>query len=206
MHKRVTGVIVLIFFIGVFCYGCQTDEIAKIEENKEKAPVSETGEAGSQGSEAGIEDLGALQYCVYVCGQVQEAGVYRLRAGSRVIDAITAAGGFTDQAAKEFWNLAEPVYDGQRIYVPDMTEIKEQPPDSSMNTENGAFLSDGRLDINRATVADFMTLPGIGEKRAGDIVNYRKEYGSFSKIEDIKNVAGIKDSVFEKIKNLIAVR
>lgn len=191
-----------IFFIGVVCYGCEAEQIGKIEE-KETASVSASGEADREADGTGDDPVEAVGLCVYVCGQVQKPGVYRLEAGSRIVDAIDAAGGFTEAAAKEYWNLAERAADGERIYVPDLTEAAS--PDFGEASPTGAWSADGRLNINRATKEELMTLPGIGEKRAGDIIAYRTANGSFAEPEDVKQVSGIKDSVYEQIKDRITV-
>lgn len=190
-----------IFCIGVVCYGCEAEQIGKIEE-KEASSVSASGEADREAGGTGNDPVEAVELCVFVCGQVQKPGVYRLRAGSRIVDAIEAAGGFTEEAAKEYWNLAEPAADGEKIYVPDLTEAAAA-PDSGEASPSGAWSADGRLNINRATKEELMTLPGIGEKRAGDIIAYRTANGSFAKPEDVKKVSGIKDSVYEEIKDRI---
>ncbi len=206
MHKKiVTCCIVITVVFGVLFYGCQANQIEKIEE-KEETLADSAGETNREVGEAGAEGVGALQPCVFVCGQVKEAGVYRLVAGSRIIDAISAAGGFTEQAAKEYWNLAEPVTDGQKIYVPDLTEAVSRPADTQAGNSSGTVAPDGKLDINLATRAELLALPGIGEKRADDILAYRDKNGPFSRMEDIQKVSGIKGSVYEKIRGLITVR
>lgn len=128
---------------------------------------------------------------VYVCGQVLKPGVYELEQGSRVNDAIGAAGGITESAAVDNLNLAETVSDGQRIYVPGADEI----------TESGDF----RVNINTATRQELMTLPGIGQSKADDIISYRSNNGSFRCVEDIMEVPGIKEAAFLKLKDYITV-
>lgn len=205
MHiKNVTYCFVVIVILGVLLYGCQANQIEKIEEKE--ATIDSPGEVDCEVGETWTEGMGNLQPCVFVCGQVKEAGVYRLDAGSRIIDAITAAGGFTEQAAKEYWNLAEPVIDGQKIYVPDLTEAVSMPVDSQVGNASGAVTADGKVDINLATRDELLALPGIGEKRADDILSYRNKNGPFSCIEDIQLVSGIKGNVYEKIRALIIVR
>lgn len=128
---------------------------------------------------------------VYVCGQVMNPGVYRLEHGSRVTDAIEAAGGVTKSAFVDNLNLAEQISDGQRIYVPGTDEISEY--------------KDSRININTATKQELMTLPGIGQSRAEDIISYRSSHGSFKSVEDIMLVPGIKEAAFLKLKDYIKV-
>ena len=139
-----------------------------------------------------------VQIAVYVCGQVQQPGVVYLDKDSRVVDAVEAAGGFTKVADAEFINLAARVSDGEMIYVPDVQEGLEL-----RNQEKQAL--SGLVNINLADETLLMTLPGIGEARARDIIAYRTEHGAFTSIEDLMNISGIKESLFEKIKDKIVV-
>ena len=134
---------------------------------------------------------------VYVCGQVTAPGVYELENNSRVFQAVQAAGGFTQDADLNAVNQAEKVEDGQQIYIPSLQEKEE---DSSGKT------SDGKIDINTATLEELQTLPGIGQSKAESIVRYREEKGKFKKEEDLMEIEGIKNGVFQKIKDKIVVK
>ncbi len=131
---------------------------------------------------------------VYICGCVNEPGVYELDETSRIWDAIQAAGGTTSDAREEALNQAEHVVDGQTIYVPTREEETSE-----------SLISDSRININEATKEEWMTLPGIGESKAESILEYRKENGAFQSIEDLMNIPGIKEGVFNKIKEHIKV-
>lgn len=131
---------------------------------------------------------------VYVCGAVECEGVYELPEGSRVYEAIAAAGGFREDAAVTEINQAEVLKDEVQIYVPTEEEVKK-----------GQASKDGKINLNTATKAELMTLSGIGETKADSIIRYREEHGKFQSIEDIKNIDGIKDGLFERIKNSITV-
>lgn len=133
---------------------------------------------------------------VYVCGEVAQPGVVYLSEGARVVDALAAAGGFTDHADSEYVNLAAYVSDGEKLYVPDTEEGKEL---RSREAEAEA----GYVNINTADETLLMTLPGIGESKAGDIVAYRREHGDFSSIEELMRIPGIKEHLFAKIKDKI---
>lgn len=138
---------------------------------------------------------------VYVCGYVAAPGVYEFEPGHRVIDAIDAAGGFIADAADTYLNLADPLVDGSKLYVPSIEEAIKEPAKESLHTNQESPL----LNINTATMEQLMTLPGIGESKAKDIINYRESKGQFGSLEDIMNVPGIKDGVFNKVKDLISV-
>ena len=138
---------------------------------------------------------------VYVCGAVVAPGVYELDDGSRIYEAVELVGGFMEEAAEDALNLAESVTDGQMIRIP--TE-EEQEAVGRQGAEADSA-ADGKLDLNRADVAALMELPGIGQSKAEAIVGYREEHGSFSRTEDLMKVEGIKEGVFNKIKDRIKV-
>lgn len=149
---------------------------------------------------------------VHVCGQVVSPGVYQLLKGSRVYEAIALAGGCTEQGALDCLNMAQEVADGMKIQVPDQETarriLEEQPAGTGQNQLSG--LGQGQsaqtlVNINTASKEQLMTLSGIGESRAEDIIQYREEYGGFQKIEDIMKVSGIKEAAFQKIKDSITV-
>ena len=142
---------------------------------------------------------------VHVCGCVQTPGVYELNEGSRLIDAVTLAGGFTKEAAQDFVNQAMVIVDGQKIEIPSVEEVKagfvvEDP--NHVQTESG---TDKRININLATKEELMTLPGIGEAKAQSIIAYRNENHGFQSIDDIQQIAGIKEAIYSKVKDLITV-
>jgi len=144
---------------------------------------------------------------VYVCGEVKVPGVYQLPEGSRIIDLFFKAGGLTPKAAKEYWNQAQLLEDGQMYYVPTEKEASEQNKALEHDEQSGqkAEDSDEKININTASKEQLMRIPGIGEAKALAILHFRQEHGAFSSIEDIMQVEGIKDGVFEKIKNYIKI-
>lgn len=147
---------------------------------------------------------------VYVCGEVMEPGVYELKAGQRIFEAIAMAGGFTERAARSYLNLAEPVWDGMKLEVPDRdqvpsTEWRASAGQTGSGSASAGADAVGRVNLNTATKEELMTLRGIGEARAEDIIRYRQERGGFDRIEDIMEVSGIKNAAFEKIKDDITV-
>ena len=139
---------------------------------------------------------------VYICGHVQNPGVYTLPEGSRICDVFSLAGGFIETAATDYWNQARLLKDGEMIYVPSKEEAQGRPVDEA---ESGKTHESGKVNINTASKEELMTLPGIGEVKALAILAYRQENGSFSTIEELKKVEGIKDAVFTKIKAYIEI-
>lgn len=148
-------------------------------------------------SEAILEDEESSSVCyVQVSGAVNSPGVYELEADQRVYKAIEMAGGLREDADVTSLNQAEAISDGQMIYVHTVEEILEAAKEAQ---------SSNLVNINSADEKLLMTLPGVGESKAKAIVGYRDEHGNFSSIEDIKQITGIKDGVFNKIKDQITV-
>ena len=146
---------------------------------------------------------------VYVCGAVQRPDVYEISADSRIVDAVSAAGGFAIDAYPEAMNLAETVSDGSRIYVPTKEEVDALAvvySDTGSGSGDTTSDSTGRVNINTATLEELTTLPGIGDTRARAIIDYREQNGAFGNIEDIMQVTGIKEKSFSKIKDSICVK
>lgn len=153
---------------------------------------------------------GALEIAVHVCGCVNNPGVYTLCAGARINDAVAAAGGFTPEADVNYLNLAGFLQDGVKVYVPSVDETKDLAGEgadvvSSGMIGIGADVDDGLVNINTATRDELMTLPGVGESKANAIIKYREENGGFETISQIMNISGIKDGLFNKIKDKIKV-
>ena len=172
-------------------------------------------------SDASSEEAKTL--VVHICGAVSAPGVYELPAGSRIIDAVEAGGGFLPEADEACCNLAEEIVDGCQIYImtksescaDGQTEKKagiQTSPDSDMQTtdrnvrsNSAPALENGLVNLNTADIAALMTLPGIGESRAKAIISYREQHGAFAQIEDIMKISGIKQAAFSKIKDKITV-
>lgn len=145
---------------------------------------------------------------VQVGGAVLRPGVYALPQGSRVRDAIDAAGGLLADANTEKINLADLLNDGQKLVIPGASGVSGEgsefvPADEEELTDTQS--PDYLIDINYATAEELETLPGIGPTLAMRIVQYRDEHGPFQTIEDIMNVSGIGQSTFDLIKDYIYV-
>jgi competence protein ComEA len=137
---------------------------------------------------------------VYVSGNVNRQGLYSLPVGSRLNDAIQAAGGFAEDANSSGLNLAEILVDGEQIDVPQAV--------SPVATGSITRLVDPLsvlVDINTASLEQLDTLPNVGPKTAQDILDYRNTHGLFGKIEDIMDVPGIGQAKFDAMKDLITV-
>lgn len=204
-----------------------TDQNREAESNagdtdqNRKAEPSDGSTGRTELSDASSEEAKTL--VVHICGAVSAPGVYELPAGSRIIDAVEAGGGFLPEADEACCNLAEEIVDGCQIYIMTKTESCadgqtekkagiQTSPDSDMQTtdrnvrsNSATALENGLVNLNTADVAALMTLPGIGESRAKAIISYREQHGAFAQIEDIMKISGIKQAVFSKIKDKITV-
>lgn len=164
--------------------------------------ISTSDEAGSHfdSSDDSTKDDSNTDIYVHICGAVINPGVYQVPAGTRVYQALELAGGSSDDAYLSGINLADKLADGQKVYIPAEGENAE----GILSTDSGDVQS-VMININTASEAELMTLPGIGQSRAKDIINYRVKNGLFESIDDIMKVSGIKEAAFEKIKDLIKV-
>lgn len=204
-----------------------TDQNREVESNagdtdqNRKAEPSAGSTDRTELSDASSEEAKTL--VVHICGAVSAPGVYELPAGSRIIDAVEAGGGFLPEADEACCNLAEEIVDGCQIYIMTKTESCadgqtekkagiQTSPDSDMQTtdrnvrsNSATALENGLVNLNTADVAALMTLPGIGESRAKAIISYREQHGAFAQIEDIMKISGIKQAAFSKIKDKITV-
>ena len=204
-----------------------TDQNREVESNagdtdqNRKAEPSAGSTDRTELSDASSEETKTL--VVHICGAVSAPGVYELPAGSRIIDAVEAGGGFLPEADEACCNLAEEIVDGCQIYIMTKSESCadgqaekkagiQTSPDSDMQTtdinvrsNSTTALENGLVNLNTADVAALMTLPGIGESRAKAIISYREQQGAFTKIEDIMKISGIKQAAFSKIKDKITV-
>lgn len=139
-----------------------------------------------------------IKIYVHICGEVNNPGVYELAEGSRIFEAVEAAGGFTEEAAQASLNLAQVISDEEQIVILTQDEAAEK---ARLEREQAA----GIVNLNTASKEQLMTLTGIGESRAEDILRYRQESGGFQTIDEIMNVPGIKESAYLKIKDSITV-
>lgn len=212
--------------------GCEseTDSLeALLEESRMQQVAADAAEAyagpGMAGETAGTVSIdtgdkvqgeaGEPTLWVHICGFVKNPGIYEMQPDSRMYDLLMAAGGFAEGADKNVLNLADYLKDGSQIYVPGVMseDSEEQSRGSALasggeNRGYGETGENGReelVNINTASQGILETLPGIGPAKAKEILAYRREKGSFASIEEIKEVAGIKDAIYEKIKSLITV-
>lgn len=145
---------------------------------------------------------------VDVKGAVKQPGVYPLTTEERIIDALTIAGGITDEADTKLINYAQKLQDEMVIYIPKQGE--EPSPEAvatqAQPTSTTSQTTTTTVNLNTADETQLMTIPGIGPAKAASIISYRTEQGNFTTIEDVKKISGIGDKTFEKLKDYISVK
>lgn len=194
--------------------GCDDEEIIQLDDIKTSTEI-ET-EVAIDNEEMAENDENSRPFVVFVTGEVNNPGVYELGEGSRVIDAIVAAGGYTNQADENYVNLASRIQDEEMLYIPSINEVEEMKNGESTdlelkfkgNTSNKDEKSESSelININKASKEELMTLPGIGESKAEKIISYREQNGGFNSTEDIMQISGIKDGMYNKIKDRICAK
>ena len=216
-YRKKYAVMTVFFLISAsFLFGCgnkdsavpETEEFLFSAEEEKSDHTSQKSEEPAEKAErkkaeadSGTVEENPERKKVYVCGEVQASGVYELEQDSRVFEAIAKAGGLTENAAAEAVNQARVVVDGEQIYVPSLDEVKG----AGVVSEVTERTDDGKININTAGKEELMTLPGIGEAKAEKILRYREEHGAFRSIEDVMQIEGIKEGVFNKIKEDITI-
>lgn len=202
--KNVCKIWLVHIFIVILLCGCTGEEElyplghseqAQREEDAQEV-VKDTADGAGTGGAAADEEAAQSVIYVHVCGAVSAPGVVQIPAGSRAQAAVEAAGGFTGEADTAYVNLAAPIADGEQLYIPTKEEAEELRKDQ-------AAAESGLVNLNTADVKLLCTLPGIGESRAGDIIAYRQKHGGFTDTEEIMQVPGIKESTYNKIRDLI---
>ena len=195
--------ILFIMLMGIICLdfsSCNSpkEETVVIEQSEEKQNKPKTEEHSEQ-EEAWI--------WVDVSGAVSAPGVYCLKQGSRVFEAVQEAGGFLENADTTGINQASVLSDGEKLQIYTIEEVQQmevQPEmfsGSSENTESG-----GKININTADLTELQEIPGVGEKKAQSIMEYREACGGFQNIEQLQEVPGIKGKTFDKVKDYITVK
>jgi len=204
-EKIIIAIIGVILVISLVIYFLDKDEEEYIDVNNEIANLTE--EEVIEEIEEEYEEI-----ILHIIGAVKNPGIVKIKEGSRIVDVIEAAGGITEDADTSKINLAYVVEDGQKIFVPSITdEITEETEYVTSESGDNIIIDNNEgenvmVNINKATQTELETLPGIGPAMALRIIEHREENGNFENIEDIKNVKGIGDAKFENIKNNICVK
>ena len=194
--------IVVITALLLFGRNGENDEIIveQVGEPETELQIGETGIAGSDSEEAVSMSSTAIKLVVDISGCIKTPGVYEIADGTRLHEVIELAGGLTKEADIDAINQAELVTDGQKILIP----AKAEEYNSGNKSQEMTTTSD-KININTADSSSLQEIPGVGPATADKIIQYRDANGRFQSIEDIRNVSGIGDKTFEKMKDKICV-
>lgn len=203
--KQKTAIIIAgVVVVGIFIFYMTTKT-----KTYDYSVVNETIQDNTEREEEQEEKDEPKEIVIHISGAVKNEGIVRLEEGARAADAIEEAGGLTSEADLTCVNLAYLLKDGQKIYVPKVSDIDEviagNMPTSVIENNGTQEISNGKININTATTSELSTLSGIGEGTATKIIEYREKNGKFKTIEDIKNVSGIGNAKYENIKDNICV-
>lgn len=190
-YNRKEIITVIVCIISFFSFSFFTKENDTIVEN----PIDKVE----------TKEIDNNKIIVDVKGEVNNPGTYELTSDNRIKDVIEKSGGLTNNANVESINLSEKLKDEMLIYIPSKEEEIniEIKTDKNKETVKETYVKDSKISINKASLSELMTLPGIGDKKAKAIIEYRENNGLFKDIKEITNVSGIGNSIFDKIKDSI---
>ena len=207
-----------ILFPGILVIGGLLYFLFSSESTTPQVELIETFQMSEQNEQLNNEEMAepitqsASVVMVDVKGAVKHPGMYQLTDEERVMDAVILAGGYLDNADTRLINHAQRLQDEMIIYIPKIGEVVEALAEGTGTTviastnDAASDGKDGKVNINKADEASLTSLPGIGPAKAQAILAYRQESGQFKQIEDLKEVSGIGEKTFEKLKDLISVK
>lgn len=208
--RIIISVLTVIVCMLIGCERKQEIYLTQLDTSNEEAALQP--EEETQAETIVSQETEPPHIVIHICGAVANPGVYELTEGSRLYQAVEMAGGFAPEASRDYLNQAKVLNDGMKLYIPTEEEVLAAQQEGVLSdylTEAGEEelqnSQPGLVNINTASEAELCTLTGIGTGKAKSIIAYRTENGRYEKIEDIMKVEGIKDGLFEKIKDSITV-
>lgn len=206
----------MLFFVAAGCWYCFSvfsveQGIEEVSGSKPNGTVAESDADGLAGTQDAVPtEPPKVMYCVFLCGCVQNEGVYELPEGARLYEALALAGGYTKEADTAWHNLARVISDGERIYIPSTEETKESSLEEKLESPAAEYgqadkEQTEKVNLNTADAEKLMTLPGIEQAKAESILEYRTKVGEFASVEEVMNISGIGEAMFEKMKEYITV-
>ncbi|YCI75481.1 helix-hairpin-helix domain-containing protein [Bacillus sp. R1-10] len=207
LKRKMTMITVAVAFVagGIYFFSQQGEDPADMEDIFSVTAKEAEMEQSVNESAAEPEFIK-----VDVKGAVKSPGIFTAQAGDRVIDLISSAGGFTEKADKDKVNFAQIIEDQMVIYVPEMgEEDKGNLENIQVGTSGDAVTkgtSGGLVNLNTATQEDLQTLTGIGPSKATAILEYRETVGKFKEVDELKQVTGIGDKTFERLRDSVSVK
>ena len=198
---KIVGIAVLLISLGIYLF------YSYIKTGKEELIKNDNEEIYEEikSSDTSVETQNKNQIVVEIKGAINNPNVYWLEEESIVEDLINKAGGLTGSADTTGVNRAEKLKNHQLVDIPDKNNNENSNENVNILRTEKDNLSSKLININTADEKELDSLPGVGPAKAQDIISYREENGGFQSIEDIKNVKGIGESSFEKLKDKITV-
>ena len=195
--KKIIGSAVILIILSLFLiiFYVNSKSVNDISSSKEDIFKEQSNDS--------VVEQSSNNIIVYINGEVKSPGVYKLEQDSRVGDLIKACGGFTNEANSYKLNLAKKLKDEDYIYVDKKLDNENLQLQNGMQ---GETTENVKININSATKEELKTIPGIGDVMAQKIIDYREQNGSFSSVEDSKNIDRIGDKTLEKIKDKVDIR
>lgn len=226
-NQKIIIIVIVSIIVASICYYVYVKDKSSLDLQSQKLEI-EQNQTNSTENNIEEEKSSGNNIIVHISGAVNKEGIVELKENSRIADAIEKAEGLKEEACIDEINLAYILEDGMKIHIPTKEEVNSEKEvqsqeyitksrgtnveDDSKNNNNSSqspngttLVQNSKININTATQTELETLPGIGPSTAVKIINYREQQGKFKSVEDIKNVSGIGDSKFNKIKDLIRV-
>lgn len=202
----IIGILCILLILGsIFFLGYQKNRFVGQEEITLTKDTSSDIQTDSASSDSDIKtDSYDSEMAVYVSGAVKHPGLFRFHGKARVSDAIDAVGGFCKNASTDSINMARILKDGEQIHIMTLKQAKAARKRGNASSKTSSD-KDGLININQATKEELMQLPGIGESKALAIIAYREEHGDFQTTKDLMQISGIKEGVYNKIKDFITI-
>ncbi|PZL70672.1 comEA protein [Enterococcus plantarum] len=188
--------------IILFSITCSVIVIVLVNSRQDTLPEDELVPNSVSSLQSSDQESTTAQIYVDIKGAVEKPGLYEGTLNMRVWDAVMLAGGVKDIADTKRVNFSERIADQMVIYIPEIGE-EAQSAENNSQSEESQSKDVNKINLNQASEAELQTLPGVGQKKAQEIIRYREENGGFKTIEEIKNISGFGEKTFEKLKDAI---
>lgn len=188
--------------IILFSITCSVIVIVLVNSRQDTLPEDELVPNSVSSLQSSDQESTTAQIYVDIKGAVEKPGLYEGTLNMRVWDAVMLAGGVKDIADTKRVNFSERIADQMVIYIPEVGE-EAQSAENNSQSEESQSKDVNKINLNQASEAELQTLPGVGQKKAQEIIRYREENGGFKTIEEIKNISGFGEKTFEKLKDAI---
>lgn len=197
-QKIIIGIIIAVICIGIYIYTKNQNniEISTYED------IENINQISNQKNEEKIINEPKNKIKIHIAGAVEKEGIVEIEEESRIQDAIEEAGGLKENANLIKINLAKKLEDGEKIYIPYQGEENEE----SVSEADESGKKETQININTAGITELTQIPGVGAATAQKIIDYRQKNGKYKTIEEIKNVSGIGEAKYEKIKEYIKIK